>query len=193
MGNRGDSGAGGVFLYQSSPVITSSIIAFSSIGGAVLCDTGSENPTITQCVVYANVGGDSLCGNHYDNAYVDPLLCDVLYDDLTLCADSPCLPGATWPERVGAHDQGCGACGSAVQPATWGRIKSLYRQRAVAGCKTGASSTRTIPPSQGMPSRITSGCTNHTKSPSQGMLSRDPRGDARGSAMGRSLYSSRGF
>jgi len=127
VGNSGSFGAGGIFLYQSSPVIESSIIAFSSAGGAVLCDTGSEDPIITHCVVYGNAGGDSLCGDYHDNAYEDPLFCDMPDGDLTLCADSPCLPGATWPERVGAHGQGCTACGSAVEPASWGRIKSLYR------------------------------------------------------------------
>jgi len=127
VGNSGNSGAGGVYLYQSSPEITNTIIAFSAAGEGVLCDTGSESPTITHCFVYANSGGDSLCGNYHDNAFVDPLLCDVLGGDYTLCADSPCLPGTTWPERVGAHDQGCSACGSAAEPASWGRIKSLFR------------------------------------------------------------------
>jgi predicted outer membrane repeat protein len=127
IGNSGNAGAGGIYLYHSSPVIANTIIAFSAAGEAVLCDQGTENPTITHCVVYANAGGDSLCGDYHDNAYEDPLFCDMPNGDLTLCANSPCLPGATWPERVGAHDQGCSACGSAVEPASWGRIKSLYR------------------------------------------------------------------
>ena len=66
----------------------------------------------------------------FEILYLDPLLCDVLNDDFTLCADSPCLPGSPenlWGELVGAYGQGCGTCGTALPTGSWGGIKALYR------------------------------------------------------------------
>ena len=86
-------------------------------------------PSITHCFVYANAGGDSLCGDHHDNEFSeDPLLCDVAGNDATLCADSPCQPsGNDWDELVGAYGVGCGPCGSPVEETSWGTIKALFR------------------------------------------------------------------
>lgn len=86
--------------------------------------------TLTHNVVFGNSGSDSLTGSHSDNLFVDPLFCGMASDDYTLCSDSPCLPGSPgnpWGQLVGALESGCGDCGSAVEQATWGRIKALYR------------------------------------------------------------------
>ncbi len=111
----------------ASPIVEDCILAFGIGVGAVFCDTGGD-PTISHCFIYENAGGDSLCGESYhDNMWADPLFCGVGGGDYTLCADSPCLPGVTWPSLVGAHSQGCGPCGSAVEAVTWGAIKAVYR------------------------------------------------------------------
>jgi len=86
--------------------------------------------TVQTSDVFGNAGGDSLDCNHYDNMFVDPLFCDVANGDYTLCANSPCpgeSPQNPWGDSLGALGVGCGDCGSAVQAATWGAIKGLYR------------------------------------------------------------------
>jgi len=117
-----------VWLNGTSPTLEYCILAFSAAGLPVYCETGSETPHIHHCFVFGNDDGDTLCGgNHHDIEYIDPLLCDFPGGDVTLCSDSPCLPGVTWPEQVGAEVQGCGACESAVEDRTWGSIKAMFR------------------------------------------------------------------
>jgi hypothetical protein len=122
------NGANHVWLDGTSPTLENCILAFSTSGLAVYCETGAETPHIHHCFVFQNEEGDSLCGgNVHDIEYTDPLLCDFPSGDVTLCADSPCLPGVTWPQLVGAEGQGCGECGSVVHESTWGRVKAEYR------------------------------------------------------------------
>jgi hypothetical protein len=117
-----------VWFQDASPTLEYCILAFSPNGTAVVCDNGTETPSISHCFVFGNAGGDSLCGgNYHDNEYADPLFCDWEMDDVTLCADSPCLPGVTWASLVGAEDEGCEACGTAVEQRTWSGIKAMYR------------------------------------------------------------------
>ena len=117
-----------VWCDLASPTLEYCVLAFSTAGLAVYCENGTETPSINHCFVFGNAGGDSLCGgNYHDNEYVEPLFCDWEMDDVTLCADSPCLPGATWASLVGAEGEGCEACGTAVEQRTWGRIKATYR------------------------------------------------------------------
>lgn len=106
--------------------LTNLIIAFSSGGEAVVCS--GDPPLLTHSVVYGNTHGDSLCCDMSDNLFVDPLFCDAALDDLTLCANSSCLPDSNaWGELVGAMGKGCGPCDSAVQAHSWGAIKARYR------------------------------------------------------------------
>jgi hypothetical protein len=117
-----------VWLDGASPTLEYCILAFSTSGLAVYCETGTETPHIDHCFVFENEEGDSLCGGSFhDIEYADPLLCDFPSGDVTLCADSPCLPGVTWPQLVGAEGQGCSECGSVVRKSTWGRLKAGYR------------------------------------------------------------------
>jgi predicted outer membrane repeat protein len=112
---------------DSSPTIEYCILAFALLG-PVACMEGSETPHIHHCFVYGNVATDTLCGgNFHDIENLNPLFCDMPNENFTLCADSHCLAGATWPELVGAEGQGCPACGNAVEPLSWGAIKALYR------------------------------------------------------------------
>jgi len=120
---------GGAICVSEScdPTITQSIIAFTGSGAStVRCGIGT--PTVTNCIVFGNAPGDSLCGDHHDNAFLDPLFCNVLTGDLTLASNSPCLPGNPGNPAdalVGALGEGCTL--SPVQPSSWGRIKCLYR------------------------------------------------------------------
>jgi hypothetical protein len=99
--------------------VMNSIIAFNSCEGAL--DGWARG--ITHNIAYGNAGGDSLSGDHYDNYFGDPVLCDVIGGDLSPCEDSPAL---TW--GAGAYDEpGCGSCGTTVGEASWGAIKALFR------------------------------------------------------------------
>lgn len=122
--------AGGMTVFRlndTSPVITNTIIAFSEGEPISDCD-GTAAPTFDKCVLFENDGADSLCGTVLDTLIVDPRFCGVEEDDFTLCQNSRCLDTENaWGEMVGAHGQGCGPCDSAVEPATWGRVKAIYR------------------------------------------------------------------
>jgi len=119
-----------VWCQGASPTLEYCILAFSPSGLAVYCNEGTETPSISHCFVFGNAEGDSLCGgNYHDNMYVNPLLCDWEMDNVTLCADSPCLPGVTWASLVGSEEEGCAACGTAVRPTSRGVIKAMYLNR----------------------------------------------------------------
>jgi hypothetical protein len=125
-GNAGDQ-AGGIWCYSSSPVVSSSIIAFNTLGKGVACG-GESDPVVVHCAVYGNEYGDDLCGSPGENMFVDPRFCDMASDNLTLCANSDCLPeNNSWNELVGAAPEGCSACDSPAEATTWGAIKGLYR------------------------------------------------------------------
>lgn len=107
------------------------IIAFSTAGEAAAAVFGTV--TAIECDVFGNLGGDwvgALAGQETgdDNTGENPLICDAPAGDLTLCADSPCLPGNNVPGvQIGAHGEGCESCGSAVEMTTWGALKALFR------------------------------------------------------------------
>jgi hypothetical protein len=56
----------------------------------------------------------------------DPLFCDAEGGDYTLQDCSPCVGAAHDGGDIGAFGVGC-ECGVAVEDASWGRIKSLFR------------------------------------------------------------------
>ncbi len=97
---------------DASPVIANSIIA-ASVGGAAVTCSGTADPRITRSCIFGNAAGDSLCGDHYENIFADPLFCDLASWELTLHDDSPCLPGNNpWFETIGAL--GSGGCGTST-------------------------------------------------------------------------------
>ncbi len=110
------------------PLLERSIIAFYNHGPGITC-TGTGEPTIRKCTVFGNVGGDEICGDDpYNNMYLDPLFCGFWEGDLTLCSNSPCLPGNnSWGVLIGAHDVGCGDCETPVEHTSWGTIKAMFR------------------------------------------------------------------
>jgi hypothetical protein len=111
---------------NAAPVFTRSIIAFSEGTELTYCG-GTADPVFFRCVVFGNDPDDDLCGSVSDTLRRNPLFCDALSFDWSLCSDSVCV-GANnaWGERLGAEDVGCGPCGSAVEPTTWGGIKALF-------------------------------------------------------------------
>jgi len=116
-----------LYFEDCAPRVERSIIGFFNRGPAMECE-GAGTPTVTNCVIYGNEGGDTPCGNHYDNLFEDPLICDVYEDDLALCLNSPCLPANNpWGVLIGAHDAGCGDCSTLVERVSWGQIKTMYR------------------------------------------------------------------
>lgn len=109
----------------SDPKIDASIFAFN---GSTPVTCWHSTPVIRRSVFYSNALGDSLCGDYADNRFMDPLLCDHVSGDVSLCADSPCLPGnSPWGELVGALGEGCPPCETACESITWGGVKALYR------------------------------------------------------------------
>jgi hypothetical protein len=125
----GDRDDGALLRFgDCEPLIERTIIAFFNYGPGVQCtDTGE--PTIRQCIVYGNTGGDEICGDDPENNLsVDPLFCGFWAGDMTLCGNSPGLPwNNSWGITIGAEDIGCGLCETAVEAMSWGTIKAMFR------------------------------------------------------------------
>ena len=109
------------------------IIAFSTHGNAVTCN-GPGNILFECCDIYGNAGGDWVGGLEGQagingNFSLDPRFCAEESDNLALMQCSPCAPG-NHPDgancrQIGALPVACP--GTAVEPTTWGHIKSLFR------------------------------------------------------------------
>ncbi len=125
VGNTGDTGAGGIGSHGGTPIVRRCIIAFSTAGYA------TDDCDVDHCIIFGNAGGDRSADGPRANLIIDPLFCDMAGWDLTLCSNSPCLPGAPenpWGELVGVYGSGCGDCDSPVEQSSWGSIKAMYRQ-----------------------------------------------------------------
>jgi len=110
--NGGVSGGGISLREGSAPSITNTIIAFQYLGEAIAADEESE-PTVVRACVHQNFGGNDIGTIGVDVINVDPLFCGLYVPDLTLCANSPCLPeNNTWGEQLGAYSEGCSECSS---------------------------------------------------------------------------------
>ena len=127
-------GGAGIYARGINAVATieNTIIAFNTNGEAVYCQDGGT-ATLTCSCLYDNDGGDWVgCiagqGTSGGNMTVNPLFCALTFYDLYLCADSPCLPAFNdCGLLIGAFDEGCVACGTPVDRASWGVIKAMYR------------------------------------------------------------------
>jgi hypothetical protein len=108
--------------YNTPPVLTNTIIAFSTSGEAFYCSATSK-PTLICCDLYGNAGGDwvgCIADQYWINGNIctDPLFCDAGNDDFTLHADSPCAARVDLVYGViGAWGVGCGTRGSGLQAA----------------------------------------------------------------------------
>jgi predicted outer membrane repeat protein len=114
QGNSAPQG-GGVYCTGSTPSFFNTIISFSTLGEAFWMD-GTSSPAIGDCDFYGNAGLNwtGLVAGYLGingNIEQDPLYCDASIDDLTLCADSPCLPAFNPSgEHLGAEGEGCVEC-----------------------------------------------------------------------------------
>jgi len=131
--NGATVGGAGMAAWTGTTVsVAQTIIAFGTVGGAVLTDGCPVSCSTT--AIYGNVGGDwvgPVAGQEGldHNIATDPLLCAVMSGDHTLCEDSPCLPGNNGAGLlIGRFGQGCdGPCGAPVEARSWGSIKAMYR------------------------------------------------------------------
>lgn len=120
--------AGGIYCNAASPVVSHTIIAFGTQGGATSCVSGAS-PTWNCCVSFSNTGGNSLCGvDGGDNAVVDPQFCGVLGSgNFLLQSDSPCAPAnSACGVQIGAKPVGCATV--EAKTTTWGRIKVIFER-----------------------------------------------------------------
>lgn len=94
---------------------------------------GSAVVSLSCCDLFGNEGGDwteeivDQLGEN-GNISADPAFCDPDFGDFTLADSSPCapfLPPNEECDMIDAWPVGCG--GTAVSPASWGDLKSLYR------------------------------------------------------------------
>ncbi|MEA3409806.1 MAG: hypothetical protein U9Q95_05610, partial [Candidatus Eisenbacteria bacterium] len=138
----GNVGAHGSGLYcgdTSSATLTNCIIAFGGDASSAVKCGGAGSAALSASDVYGNGGGDWVdCiagqGTVNGNFSADPLFCHAELGDLTLHANSPCLPG-NHPDGgdyglIGAWGVGCSATGIAAATTvqtSWGAIKATYR------------------------------------------------------------------
>jgi len=126
-------GGGAIHLGSSDgPGLSNTLIAFSRTGSAIHCDPPGGSIGLMCCNIYGNEGGDwtgclAVHAGINGNFSADPLFCDMPTGDLSVETCSPCLAGNnTCGVDIGARMSGC-SCGEATEPATWGRIKAMYR------------------------------------------------------------------
>ena len=118
-GNHGAAGSGALRLWDSSPRINWTLIAFNTGGQAVQGNDGSR-PRFRRCDIYGNEGGDWIgyIANQsgvYGNISADPLFCDLAAGDLALHRDSPCARAMDMlHDAIGAHEIGCGSARTAL-------------------------------------------------------------------------------
>ena len=108
-------------------VLSQCIIAFTGpcTQRTVYAD-GTSVITLNFSCAYGNAPGDNLPHSPDDYIVADPLFCDITADDLTLAANSPCLPGNNpWDFLIGSQDEGCTL--SLIERHSWGSIKAMYR------------------------------------------------------------------
>lgn len=128
FGNSAPLGAG-VRVRDGSIQAGHTIIAFSVGGESVAC-TGTGSVTLNCCDLFGNEGGDwvgciAAQADTDGNMSADPLFCNVGHRNFRLAESSPCGETATECGLIGRHEVGCT---SAVEEATWGAVKALYRR-----------------------------------------------------------------
>ena len=120
-------------------IVRNCIIAHGTGGGGYCQYNYNPDDPGLQCTnIYGNEGGDYTGGltprlGVDGNVSACPAFCNYVVEpyDLSLCDESPCLPG-NHPDGydcglIGALGEGC-ICGpSRTQSATWGSIKELFR------------------------------------------------------------------
>ncbi len=138
IGNSGSNGGSAVFFDHpyATGEISRNIFAFNGTGTtrkAVQCFLGTA-PRIECNDFWGNKNGDLFCEEvacdttGLGNFASDPKFCDATSGDYRLQEGSPCAPtSGSGCGQVGALAVACG--GTPVVPMTWGRLKSLYKDR----------------------------------------------------------------
>ncbi len=129
--NDTEDDGGTIYCRVASPQLTNCIIAYEGSGPAVDEYPGTTNdPQLSCCDIFGNAGGDwvgLIAGQAplNDNFSADPEFCDRPLGDLRIYDTSPCTAANNGAcGLVGALDIGCG---TPVERASWGVIKSMYR------------------------------------------------------------------
>jgi hypothetical protein len=125
MGLDWSEGGSSVY-FERSGELRNNVLAGSEGANAAGVLSGSVQ---TSCnVFWANALGNASFPLSESDLEADPMFCDVDASDFTVSAGSPCLPGNGHPsctELIGAWGLGCGVI--AVDPTSWGRLKSEFR------------------------------------------------------------------
>lgn len=127
---RGAAPAAGAVTGAAVLRITSSVVAGNASGLACLDPRATLNVSCSD--LYQN-GGPDLSGSCVPiappgNLSVDPRLCNLAGRDFGLCANSQLIDPGCGDAFWGAGGPSCAACGpTPATPATWGRLKVLYR------------------------------------------------------------------
>lgn len=116
VGNDAFQGGGLWAVSESHPVLENCIVAFNSDGSGLFATSGTGNPSTVEVScsdLFHNVGGN-FGGDLEDqtgqngNFSSHPFFCDQDAGDLSLAADSPCLPaGNSCGLLIGALGEGC--------------------------------------------------------------------------------------
>ncbi|MFH1686876.1 MAG: right-handed parallel beta-helix repeat-containing protein [bacterium] len=113
---------GGFYIENSDMSLSSSIIAFGLHGAAVSAHFDSEL-MLSCCDIYGNAGGDWL-GEIADQLGVrgnisrDPMFCGFLDQDYAIDVNSPCAPGGSCFNLIGALETSCaGVLSTVMVPA----------------------------------------------------------------------------
>jgi hypothetical protein len=123
VANTGEPGRAAIYGYGCYPIVRRTVIAFNISG------PGVQDVDADHCIIYGNPGDAPRSDGERENLDVNPLFCDLGSWDLTVCDDSPCLPGDPenpWGEQIGVYGGGCGSCDTPVEESTWGAIKAMY-------------------------------------------------------------------
>ena len=118
-----------ILIYGStSDVRIANCVIANGTSGVSVGVNASGGGLVTRCVLFGNPGGDEPECDYLVNIFHDPLFCDDLADDYTLCDDSFAVHyNNMWNEQIGAYESGCEPCATPVEPATWGAVKALFR------------------------------------------------------------------
>lgn len=119
------SGGAAVALGANGSALANNVIAGCQGYGAVYAYNVNLQSSCN--VFWQNEGGQ---GQYYTpgstDRVVDPLFCDIEAEDFHVMVGSPCVPpGSLDCGQIGLLGAGCGVV--AVEPWSWGRVKSSFR------------------------------------------------------------------
>lgn len=145
-GNSAEYSGGGLFCHESSPRVTSSIIAFQD--GTGIAAQGGAVPIITCTDLFGNSQGDwvgniSDQANGTDNLSADPIFCSdspSTENMFSIQDDSPCGPDANSCGALGAWPVGCMAVGAQLSlfEADWSGVHARLSWQAISNGETPA-------------------------------------------------------